>query len=550
MNDTPDPREAVAREVARILQSPEFQRSQTLSALLSFLRDRYPQRLTEQTTEYVIAQDLLRRGAGFDPKDDTSVRVQIRRLRVALHRYYAQNTGPQQISIPPRSYDLELTFAPATKSKVPRFFPLAAGSLLVVCGVLIWAYAWHHDAATMDLPYPHVLIMPVDNVTGDPAQHFFADGIQRQLAADLKKFGQLRVAIAPQSGLPDTDVFVIRSALIGLETNMDLSVTLEHSSEPNTPLLASRVNSPILGGDYFRVMSQVSLQISAEVGGRTGAVSQFLRARRDADAEVFLRDGIRLSLFHCIILTNLFLDDYDVSLFGKAHDCFRKNLSTIENDPVAASSFGTLLYHAVREFQLLDTTALPPEAIWTGAQLLAYAERIVARFPDAAEPFLVLGSVQNSMGLKAEAEVSLRQATDRNPGDATAFAVLAYLYLSQERFEEAVSFANEAIELSADPQAFVYFPLLFSALAIDDQTLARDSALSYLNGRTGGAALAVKLLLARLNGDAAAEADLSDAVSLLPKPVTGISEFLEGEKLKAVLHRWLPELLVNGSKIE
>ena len=88
-------------EVARLLASDRFAKSSVLSNLLTFLHERRIAAPGEVTTEYLIAQDLLDRGADFDPKVDPIVRVRIRRLREALEAYYADHPGPVRVTIPP-----------------------------------------------------------------------------------------------------------------------------------------------------------------------------------------------------------------------------------------------------------------------------------------------------------------------------------------------------------------------------------------------------------------------------------------------------------------
>jgi len=124
--------------------------------------------------------------------------------------------------------------------------------------------------------------------------------------------------------------------------------------------------------------------------------------------------------------------------------------------------------------------------------------------------------------------------------------VLAYLYLLEDRFRESIEMAKQAIRLSADPAAFVYFPIVFSALALGDRDLTLESGQSYVSRRTGDGAMAVQLLVARLEGDRKTADTLAPEVSALPKPVTGITEFLSSESIEATLQDWLPELLVDG----
>src|SRR3954447_10974696 len=72
--------------LTRILESHGFQRSPALRKLLAYLwkyRD-------ETLSEYAIATEALGRNSLFDAKFDSTVRVQVSRLRHRLDRYYQE----------------------------------------------------------------------------------------------------------------------------------------------------------------------------------------------------------------------------------------------------------------------------------------------------------------------------------------------------------------------------------------------------------------------------------------------------------------------------
>jgi predicted ATPase len=81
--------EAVRAQLARILQSTIFAHAPHLSRLLSHLVDRTLDGGAEQLKEYSLGVDVFDRGQSFDPRSDTIVRVQARRLRAKLKDYYS-----------------------------------------------------------------------------------------------------------------------------------------------------------------------------------------------------------------------------------------------------------------------------------------------------------------------------------------------------------------------------------------------------------------------------------------------------------------------------
>src|SRR5437763_16183309 len=80
--------EAMLPEVERILQSDTFRQSDALRRLRRFLAERSASGDSDQLKEYSIAVDALGKPATYDPRSDSTVRIQAGRLRQKLAEYY------------------------------------------------------------------------------------------------------------------------------------------------------------------------------------------------------------------------------------------------------------------------------------------------------------------------------------------------------------------------------------------------------------------------------------------------------------------------------
>ncbi len=78
----------IRAEADRILASGSFQRSERLSGFLRFVVDSALQGRHEQLKEYVLGVEVYQKGADFDPRLDSTVRVEAARLRSKLREYY------------------------------------------------------------------------------------------------------------------------------------------------------------------------------------------------------------------------------------------------------------------------------------------------------------------------------------------------------------------------------------------------------------------------------------------------------------------------------
>lgn len=93
-------------ELAAILGSGIFDRSPNLYRFLSFVCEKYFRGEGEEVKEYSVAVEALGRGADFDQKRDSIVRVEAHRLRKRLDDYYrSEGAGHRyRIILPAGSY--------------------------------------------------------------------------------------------------------------------------------------------------------------------------------------------------------------------------------------------------------------------------------------------------------------------------------------------------------------------------------------------------------------------------------------------------------------
>lgn len=80
--------ELVRTQLARMLGSRTFANAPSLSRFLSHVVEHTLQGHSDSLKEYSVGVDVFDRGSSFDPKTDTIVRVQARRLRAKVDEYY------------------------------------------------------------------------------------------------------------------------------------------------------------------------------------------------------------------------------------------------------------------------------------------------------------------------------------------------------------------------------------------------------------------------------------------------------------------------------
>lgn len=114
-----DPRESERQALAAVLSSELFDRSKSLSRVLTYICQRHFEGQSSEIKEYSIAVEALGRPADFDQKKDAIVRVEMHRLRKRLREYYSGPGAENPVQI-----------VLAEKGYVPEFVVRAAPPLL------------------------------------------------------------------------------------------------------------------------------------------------------------------------------------------------------------------------------------------------------------------------------------------------------------------------------------------------------------------------------------------------------------------------------------
>jgi serine/threonine-protein kinase len=189
----------VQAQVDKILASDLFANAGNLSRFLRFIVDQTLDGQGEHLKEYRIAVEVFGRGDGFDPKEDTIVRVQARNLRAKLANYYeSEGRGdPVIIELPKGRY------APSFRSVRPLRKSQSEGrrSMLYFGLVLIVALAagtyWIERRPARGGIQLSILVWPFSDASPEEGGAYLANGICTDLITALAKTKAVRVVRGP-----------------------------------------------------------------------------------------------------------------------------------------------------------------------------------------------------------------------------------------------------------------------------------------------------------------------------------------------------------------
>ncbi len=190
-------REEIVAQLEKVVQSTPLAASPRLIRFLRFIVMASLDGNHDSIREYTIGLDVYDRGASFDPKADSIVRGEARRLRKAIEEYYAgQGHGdPVVISIAKGGYVPTFGLRPQKSPALPAS-PQTLGAFAAV--LLIAALGWYlvkagGPATIGDSHLPSIAVLPFENLSGDSDQEYIADAVVEALTTDLGRASSLHV---------------------------------------------------------------------------------------------------------------------------------------------------------------------------------------------------------------------------------------------------------------------------------------------------------------------------------------------------------------------
>jgi TolB-like protein/Flp pilus assembly protein TadD len=259
--------------------------------------------------ERTIGAEMFGRPIDYDTSNDAVVRVKATEVRRKLAQYY-QESGKEptvRIELPIGTYvpkfqwkSLESSTPPSSETRIPaltdkstaqvasvetpvtnepfrpprgklRRASLVPAAVLLGLGLItIIGYAafknWFKDP-TKGTKISSIAILPLENLSGDPSQDYFADGITEELTSDLGQVSALRVisrtSAMTYKGTKKTLPEIAHE--LGVDAIVEGSVLREHNQVRITvQLIDARTDNHIWASNYVRDLTSV-LALQGEV---------------------------------------------------------------------------------------------------------------------------------------------------------------------------------------------------------------------------------------------------------------------------------------------
>ena len=261
----PDGDHAARQQLERVLTSVAFRQVDRLKRFLKFIVSEALAGRGDQLKEYVIGVQVFDKDSSFDPRADPIVRVQARRLRARLVRYYHEEGGADAILIelPKGGYAPVFKNRDASTPLRRSMAPTLAGQNTIAVQPLA-DHSPGHDLA------------------------YFCDGLRQEIIHRLAKVEALRVLAIPSaagSGLPAEDPAAHAAMVLtgGVRRSGDRVRATVHLVDTATTsyLWSESVDAPLT--DPFSAQELVAEAVVSKLEPRLLDSGQRRGARRPAE---------------------------------------------------------------------------------------------------------------------------------------------------------------------------------------------------------------------------------------------------------------------------
>jgi TolB-like protein/Tfp pilus assembly protein PilF len=325
-----------------------------------------------------------------------------------------------------------------TLSWVRRRIVLAGVVGLALLGI---AYIFTRGRGNATSPkIKSLAVLPLKNLSGDPAQEYFADGMTEAVIGRLSMIRGLRVISRTSSmRFKDTRLSTPEIAKsLGVDAIVEGSFMREGGRvRVHAQLIRAATDEHFWSetydrdlGDALALESEVAQAIAQRVQVTfTGDERARLAATRSVAPEVY--------------------ESYLKGAFGQSNSRTEIEISigyfeeAIRKDPKFAPAYVGLAF-AYDDLGTLLVGASPEEV---RPKAISAARKALELDPDLADAHALLGDMQQDQWHWAEAEAEFKRALDLKPNDAAAHLGLANWLLCQGRTEEALVWSRRAREL-------------------------------------------------------------------------------------------------------
>jgi TolB-like protein/DNA-binding winged helix-turn-helix (wHTH) protein/Tfp pilus assembly protein PilF len=343
-----------------------------------------------------------------------------------------------------------------------RWFLFGAVSLLVLIAVTAYILARNRSAHAKAPKITSLAVLPLKNLSGDPTQEYFADGMTEEIIGRLSMIRGLRV-ISRTSVMQFKDTGLLAPEIarkLGVDALVEGSVIREGDRiRVHAQLIRASTDEHFWSETYDRELGDaltLESEVAQSIAQRVAVTVSGKERVRLVDARPVSPEAYESYLQGLVAKGNSRAEvERRIAWFDE----------TIRKDPTFAPAYVGLA-DAYGKLGTVFVGAPPSE---TRPKVINATRKALELDPDLADAHVLLASMYIRQWKWAEAEAEYRRALDLNPNDAAAHDGFSDWLLCHGRMEEALAWARRARDLDPlGPSGHTIGWTLFNAHRYDE----------------------------------------------------------------------------------
>ena len=342
-------------------------------------------------------------------------------------------------------------------------------SLAVIIGALISYYIYLHQSGRVEpasienmaypLPdKPSIAVLPFDNLSNEPSQEYFVDGLTEQIISNLSKISSLFVVARNSTFTYKGNPVKIKkvSEELGVRNILEGSVQTSGNRVRITAQLVDAVKGNHLWSEtYDRDMNDI-FALQDDITKNILMALQ-VKLTRGEQARVWAKGTKNLEVY----LKYLQARDYNLQANIESNALAQRLLEeAISSDPEYANAYVTLArahFFAV----MLGSSKSPKDSITKAIEL---TKKALALDDSSADAHSLLGVLYTTIRQHDKGVAEAERAVILDPNYATAYQRLGWVLRCAGRPEEAISAIQKAMRLNPFPPSIYYHNLTLAYL--------------------------------------------------------------------------------------
>jgi adenylate cyclase len=289
---------------------------------------------------------------------------------------------------------------------------------------------------------PAMAVLPFENLSGDPEQEYFADGLTEDIITALSLWKSFPV-IARNSTFAfkgqSRDIrkigeelgarYVIEGSIRKSADRIRVTVQLINS-ETGHHVWADRFDKDL--ADFFELQEEIAYRIAATVEPELARTERNLTAGKATD---------NFSAWECYQRGNAYLIELTKESQASALSMFKR---AIELDPKFSQAYAGAALSHIRDLYIGSTE----ENERSARACLEYAQQAIAADEGDALAHTMLGFALTHTGRPELGVGECEKALSINPGDAFGYGVLAFALLTCGRYVDSIAAYERALIFS------------------------------------------------------------------------------------------------------